>query len=130
VLYRRERAVMLEPRDKGIVLWTLRYGDEVRDAAAYFDDIDGDRPDAKALALVRKLIDKRTAAWDPKMVEDPVQDRLLEIIEARKKKQKPAKAAGRELEPEDTPNNVVSILDALRKSVESEKSGGRKAGRR
>ena len=31
VLYRRERAVMLEPRDKGIVLWTLRYGDEVRD---------------------------------------------------------------------------------------------------
>jgi DNA end-binding protein Ku len=130
VLYRRERAVMLEPRDKGIVLWTLRYGDEVRDASAYFDDIDGDRPDAKALALVRKVIDKRTAAWDPKMVEDPVQDRLLEIIEARKKKQKPAKAARREPEPEDTPNNVVSILDALRKSVESEKSGGGKVGRR
>jgi len=31
VLSRRERAVMLEPRGKGIVLWTLRYGDEVRD---------------------------------------------------------------------------------------------------
>src|SRR5690606_39755215 len=28
VMYRRERAVLLEPRDKGIVLWTLRYGDE------------------------------------------------------------------------------------------------------
>jgi DNA end-binding protein Ku len=33
VLYHRERAVLLEPRDKGIVLWTLRYGDEVRDEA-------------------------------------------------------------------------------------------------
>ena len=30
VLSRRERAVMLEPCGKGIVLWTLRYGDEVR----------------------------------------------------------------------------------------------------
>jgi DNA end-binding protein Ku len=30
VLYRRERAVMLMPRAPGIVLWTLRYGDEVR----------------------------------------------------------------------------------------------------
>ncbi len=34
VLYRRERAVMLEPRGKGIILWTLRYGDEVRDGRA------------------------------------------------------------------------------------------------
>ena len=36
VLYRRERAVMLEPRDRGIVVWTLRYGDEVRDPKLYF----------------------------------------------------------------------------------------------
>ena len=36
VLYRRERAVMLEPRDRGIVLWTLRYGDEVRDFERIF----------------------------------------------------------------------------------------------
>ena len=35
VLYHRERAVLLEPRDKGMVLWTLRYGDEVRDEAEY-----------------------------------------------------------------------------------------------
>ena len=38
VLYRREQAVMLEPRDKGIVLWTLRYGDEVRDRNNYFGE--------------------------------------------------------------------------------------------
>ena len=28
VLYHRERAVLLEPRDEGMVLWPLRYGDE------------------------------------------------------------------------------------------------------
>lgn len=30
VIGRRERAVVLEPRGEGIVLWTLRFGDEVR----------------------------------------------------------------------------------------------------
>ena len=36
VLNRRERAVILKPRDNGIVLWTLRFGDEVRDSSEYF----------------------------------------------------------------------------------------------
>jgi DNA end-binding protein Ku len=31
--------VLLEPRGKGMVLWTLRYGDEVRDEAQYFKGI-------------------------------------------------------------------------------------------
>ena len=39
VLNRRERAVILKPRDNGIVLWTLRFGDEVRDASEYFGAI-------------------------------------------------------------------------------------------
>ncbi|TGT74803.1 Ku protein, partial [Mesorhizobium sp. M8A.F.Ca.ET.161.01.1.1] len=42
VITRRERAVMLEPRGKGIVLWTLRYGDEVRDENTYFGGIEED----------------------------------------------------------------------------------------
>ena len=45
VLYRRERAVLLEPRDRGIVLWTLRYGDEVRDEKDYFADIKKAKPE-------------------------------------------------------------------------------------
>ncbi len=44
VLSRRERAVMLEPRGKGIVLWTLRYGDEVRDEDLYFARIGNEKP--------------------------------------------------------------------------------------
>ena len=49
VLYRRERAVMLEPRDKGIVLWTLRYGEEVRDPEPYFAGVDSGPPAPKML---------------------------------------------------------------------------------
>jgi Ku protein len=38
VLHHRERAVLLEPRDNGMILWTLRYGDEVRDEADLFQE--------------------------------------------------------------------------------------------
>lgn len=40
VIGRRERAVVLEPRGEGIVLWTLRFGDEVRPEESYFEGID------------------------------------------------------------------------------------------
>ncbi|ARQ13212.1 ATP-dependent DNA helicase Ku-type domain-containing protein (plasmid) [Rhizobium etli] len=46
VITRRERAVMLQPRGKGIVLWTLRYGDEVRDEDTYFADIGDEKADS------------------------------------------------------------------------------------
>lgn len=125
VMYRRERAVMLEPRGKGIVLWTLRYGDEVRPETNYFSDIEEAKPDAKLMTMVKKLIEERTKPWDPAMVNDPVQDRLLDIIASKKKgKKRPAKPKA---EPEETPSNVVNIMDALRKSISSEtKKPGRK----
>jgi DNA end-binding protein Ku len=45
VLYRRERAVMIEPCGKGMVAWTLRYGDEVREAEAYFEGLEEAKPE-------------------------------------------------------------------------------------
>lgn len=121
VLYRRERAVLLEPRGKGIVVWTLRYGDEVRPDKDYFDKIDNDKIEAEAMKLIKELIDKKTVPWDPDMVSDPVQEKLLDIISAKKKKRKaPAKAKAK---TEEKPSNVVNIMDALRKSVASEKAG-------
>ncbi len=125
VLYRRERAVMLEPRGKGIILWTLRYGDEVRDAKDYFDNVSAERADPKLVAMVGTLIDDLTKPWDASMVKDPVQARLKEIIEIKRKKTgKKAPAKAKKETPEPT-GNVVSIMDALRKSIEQEKKGKR-----
>lgn len=120
VISRRERAVMLEPRGKGIVLWTLRYGDEVRDEDSYFEAIGDEQADSEMMPLVQQLIKKQTKDWTPKMVADPVQERLLEIIAAKKKALKPQKAQGKTA-PSSSPSNVVSIMDALRKSVAAEK---------
>jgi len=115
VLNRRERAVILEPRDNGIVLWTLRFGDEVRDASEYFSAIREARPDAELMRLIGDLITARKKTWSPDMVADPVQERLLDIIEAKKKGAKKGKAKAK-AEPE-APSNVINIMDALKRSV-------------
>src|SRR5690606_34811554 len=107
VLYRRARAGMLEPRGKGVGVWALRYGDEVRAEEDYFSGLKDAKPGSKALALVKTLIEDRTKAWDPKMADDPVQDRLLDIIAAKKKGRKRPAAAKT---PPPSSGNVINIM--------------------
>ncbi|MBZ3695419.1 MULTISPECIES: non-homologous end joining protein Ku [Phyllobacterium] len=123
VLYRRERAVMLEPRDRGIVVWTLRYGDEVRNEQDYFDAVKSRKIEAKSLGLMTELIKERTRSWDASLLSDPVQERLLDIISARKKGRKKYPKA--QAEPQQA-SNVVNIMDALKKSLASESKGSKK----
>lgn len=121
VITRRERAVMLEPRGKGIVLWTLRYGDEVRDEETYFEGIGDETADPDMMPLIQQLIKKQTLHWNPKMVIDPVQDRLLDIIAEKKKAlKKSLKTKGRAPASAPAPSNVINIMDALKKSVAAE----------
>src|SRR3546814_6112980 len=70
---------MLQARGKGIVLWTLRYGDEVRDPKEVFGDVEEKKAEPKLVTLVQKLIDDLQAPWDPALLADPVQERLKDI---------------------------------------------------
>jgi DNA end-binding protein Ku len=114
VLNRRERALMLEPRGKGIIAWTLRYGDEVRKPDAYFAGIGETAHDAGLMSLADQLVRQKTEHWSPAMVKDPVQEHLLKLIASKKARSrrasgaKAAKASG---------GNVVNIFDALRQSI-------------
>ncbi|MCX8570795.1 Ku protein [Aminobacter sp. MET-1] len=116
VLYRRERAVLLEPRGKGIVVWTLRYGDEVRSPDAYFGEVGKAEADPKILDLLQTLIDERTKPWDPKMVNDPVQEQLLQVLASKKKDRKQPRSRA---ERGKDGGNVINIMDALRSSLRS-----------
>lgn len=118
----RERAVLLVPRLRGIVLWTLRFGDEVRDPSGLFDKAEGADPDPAMLDMIGKLIEARTGDWRPEIVHDPVQDRLRDLIEARKKA-KPAPKKGKDTPPPRA-GNVISLMEALKKSVQDKPPGG------
>lgn len=125
VMGRRERAVVLEPRDDGIVLWSLRFGDEVRPEEEYFENIPEDA-DPELVPLVQKLIKQKTERWSPDMVSDPIQESLLKLIAEKKKALKPTKKSAKG-KPEPASSNVVNIMDALRKSLAGELKG-RKTG--
>ena len=121
VLYRREHAVVLLPRDRGIVLWTLRYGEEVRPADEYLPK--PAKPAAKLTRLVTALIDERTEPWSERYLEDTVQEQMKKIVAGKQ----PRKGKAKEPEsPAPTGGNVVSIMEALKRSLGDEKARGGK----
>jgi DNA end-binding protein Ku len=116
VLNRRERAVMLEPRGQGMVLWSLRYGDEVRPEAEYFKGLGEEEVDRDVVAEVRKLIEARRGEWSPKLMTDPVEAELRKLIrkKARSAGAKPQKPAAGKAARTD---NVIDLMAALKKSL-------------
>ncbi|MEF3128698.1 Ku protein [Rhizobium leguminosarum] len=130
VIGRREHAVVLEPRDEGIVVWTLRFGDEVRPEDEYFQGIEKGA-DTSTVAAITKMIKPRMDEWSPSMVSDPIQESLLKLIATKKKALKPSKSskgAGGKRGDDAKPSNVINIMDALKKSVEADLKGRKKAG--
>lgn len=130
VLGNRERAVMLQPWDRGIILWTLRFGDEVRDEDEYFETVDAVKPDTKMMGMIEKIIADRTTSWSDELMQDPVQDRLLEIIKSKQKPKRASKAkpADKDDTEQAPANNVIDLMSALKKSLE-EKPASKKKGK-
>ena len=126
VLGNRERAVMIQPWDNGLILWTLRFGDEVRDEDEYWKGVHAGKPDTKMVRLVEKIIDGRTATWSETMVKDPVQDRLLDIIKSKQKPKRKTKAKAEEPETIEPQSNVIDLMAALKKSLEGKPQSKRK----
>ncbi|GGF78542.1 non-homologous end joining protein Ku [Azorhizobium oxalatiphilum] len=125
VLHRRERAVMLLPHGRGMVLWTLRYGEEVRSERDVLgaEKAEPEKAEAGLKKMLADLIAARTKPWSEEMVADPVQDALLDLIaERQKKRPRRAKASP----PPKATGNVVDIRDALKRSLAAEKAGGGK----
>lgn len=120
VIGRRERAVLLQPRAPGMVLWTLRYGDELRPAGDYYRDLPEADPPRDVMELMVRLIDDRTRDWDPSMADDPVQQKLFDIIAARKAQRRPAPPR-KDRDAGPPRDNVVNIMEALRRSLKSDR---------
>lgn len=121
VMHQRERLLALEPRDKGLLAYSLRTYQEVRDPADYFDDIPDVKPDAKMVTIAEKIIEQLEGEFEPKEFNDRYEDALRALIKEKEK------GAGRKVtaeEPEDT--NVVDLMEALRKSLESGGGGERR----
>lgn len=115
VMHQRERICALEPRDKGILLTTLRTHDEIRATSEVFDR-SLPRPNAQMLQIAEKIIEQQDAKFDPTRFKDRYEDALRELI-AKKKKGQPVVSEA----PEEDDEKVVDLMEALKKSL---KGGG------
>lgn len=118
VLRGRERQIALEVRGKGLVAYSLRPHDEVRDATDYFDDIPAVKPDKDMVEIATRIIGQKEADFDPSKFTDRYDDALKEMIKA---KQKGGKSLVEAPEPDDT--NVIDLMEALRASLKGSAGG-------
>jgi DNA end-binding protein Ku len=115
VLSRRERVIMLEPFERGLLGVTLRYPYEVRSEKSYFEDIAEIKLPAEMRELAAHIVQTKSSHFDPAKFDDRYETALIELL--RRKQE------GKRIEPireAPQPSNVVNLMDALRKSVQAE----------
>ncbi|MGC4085451.1 MAG: Ku protein [Vicinamibacterales bacterium] len=113
-LYGREYLIKVQPREQGLVMYTLRHASEIRSMDAIEELADMPKSVKPAeVALAQQVISTFEGPIDFADYRDEYQEGLREIIDA--------KIAGREyVAPEvQEPPKVVNLMDALRKSLDS-----------
>ena len=114
VLTNREHIIAIEPLGKGLLGTTLRFPYELRDEADYFGDIKSPKISKDMVELASHILDSKAAHFDPSKFKDEYETALKSLVK-RKAAGKPVKAA----EPEEKPDNVISLMDALKQSLKS-----------
>ncbi len=118
VLAKRERVIMLQPWDKGVMGTTLHYPYEVRDAHEYFDDLPNIKVAPDMLKLAEHILEGKEADFDPSQFVDHYEEAVVEMLKQKQAGIKPPK--GKAVEP---PRNVINLFDALKKSIAADRGG-------
>ncbi|WP_197427450.1 Ku protein [Bradyrhizobium retamae] len=117
VLSSRERPFLLEPMGRGFRGVTLRFAHEIRNESDYFSEIPEMKLPAEMMKLAQHIIRTKSADFDPAMLKDYYRSALVRVLR-RKKAKRPAKV------PPIKPSheNVINLMDALRRSIAAERS--------
>jgi DNA end-binding protein Ku len=117
VLAKRERVIMLEPWDKGLMGTTLRYPYEIRDAKEYFDDIPNVKVEPDMLKLAEHILQSKATDFNPSQFVDRYEQAVVAMLN-----NKQAGMAVSRKRAAPRPQNVVNLMGALRRSIAKEKA--------
>jgi DNA end-binding protein Ku len=115
VLTNREHIIALEPLGKGLMGTLLRYPYEVRSEKDYFDDVQDVKLTKDMLDLAKHIVEQKTGSFDPEEFEDHYETALIDLINKKRNGIKIEKAAPK------SSGNVINLMDALKKSLSSER---------
>src|SRR5688572_20806413 len=121
-LYGREYLVAVEPREKGLVMYTMRHAKEVR-SMDHIEELDNvpSKVKPEEIKLAKQVIENFEGELNLDEYRDEYQEELQRIIDA--------KIAGEEVvaTEEEAPPKVVNLMDALRQSLDRVSTGKKKA---
>jgi DNA end-binding protein Ku len=101
----------------GMMAYTMRYAEELRDPAEYFGDIKKVAVDEDQLSLAKELIKRKASKFVPEKFKDEYEAALREMVEAKVKH-----APIPRDEPAPKSAKVINLMDALRKSVRGDEA--------
>ena len=113
VLSKRERVIMLQPWDSGLLGMTLRYPYELREAKDYFYDIPDLKVEPELLALAQHILKTKEAKFDPTRFADRYEQAVVEMLQQN---QAGLPATVKTFPP---PRAVPDLMEAFRKSLAS-----------
>jgi DNA end-binding protein Ku len=111
VISSKEQVVALKVQERGLVLNTLHYAEEIRNSASYFEEIKNGDVDKNQLALAEQLVNSYTTAFDASKFTDRYQNALLEVIKGKIAGSQPVVAQRVEA------GKVINLMDALKQSL-------------
>jgi DNA end-binding protein Ku len=121
-LYGREYLVAVQPKDKGLMMYTMRRSNEIRSMGA-IEELEGVPVKVKPeeIKLAKQVISNFEGQLDLADYKDAYQEELQRIIDA--------KIAGEEVvaTEEQAPPKVVNLMDALRQSLDRVSTGKKKS---
>jgi DNA end-binding protein Ku len=131
-LRQKTRLGALRSRDKVLMLQSLLWDDEVREAdfSSLKDDV---RVAPQELKMAMSLVDNLATDFDPGKFSDEYQDQLRKLIAAKLEKGDALDTAatfGEQEEDQADRGEVVDLLEALRRSVEENRAARKGAARK
>lgn len=105
-------AAPLDAKQKGLMLYTLRYEEELRDSKSALGGVKESSVAADELDLAKQLIEKSTSKFNLSAYKDDYEAAVKKLVDAKRK----GKKLPEEVAPEPAPK-VVNIMNALRSSL-------------
>lgn len=111
----REWLVAIAPLEDGLVMELLRYADELRDPADFFEEVPDEAPQKEMIDLAVQLIEQRSSAFKPEAFKDRYQEALMDLVQEKMKGHTVVVPEGGEPRPSGA--NVIDLMEALKRSI-------------
>lgn len=121
----KEYLCAVKPSGDGLILETLHYADEIKDADPLFSTIEDAQSDDELLDVATQLIKRKTAPFKPEAFEDHYDAALRDLIARKRKSGKTPRAAKPAEGDRPKGGNVVDLMEALRDSLKDSDGGSR-----